>query len=44
MSIFLQILKDIKNYFKKTTDKGEKPVFDVTDLSNILGEKVNFLR
>lgn len=44
MSIFRQIMIDLRDYFKSEISAGRKPHFDVTDWSNITGKALDFLR
>ena len=44
MSVLLQYLVDLESYLSKEISKGEKPKFDIRDLSYILSEKSLMLR
>ncbi|MBR3762663.1 MAG: family 20 glycosylhydrolase [Lachnospiraceae bacterium] len=44
MSVFRQLLCDLREYFKKETSAGRKAKFDLYDWSAVLGAEFDFLR
>lgn len=44
MSIFRQIMTDLRDYFKRETAAGRKPKLDMTDLRYATGKKLEFLQ
>ena len=42
--MFRQIMIDLRDYFKKCDENGERAEFDLFNWDNITGETVDFLR